>query len=333
MGCLHPGVAPESCIPYLSTGIRFVPLPPSGGKTLIAKLESLSLIPSVILKVNSELKSAHVMQLRVPTGMANYLLPFLTLRKVKPFIWVKYAGNWKQENAPLGYRFQRWWLSNNFLNCKVTINGKWENQPKHCFTFENPCLSNRERKAGKEIIDKKIYSPPYTACFIGRIEKEKGMQRIVDALPVFANKLITTIHFIGEGRQRTLFEEMTLKQKNVKCIFHGSVDRERIPDILAQSHFLLLPSTASEGFPKVIAEGANYGAIPVVSDISSIGQYINEQNGYVWDSNSDFNTWLEKLSLNSTHLISKCRSGFEMAELFTFESYYRKLQDLILDDN
>ena len=248
-------------------------------------------------------------------------------------MWVKYAGNWKQANAPIGYRFQRWWLTNNFLNCKVTINGKWDDQPGHCFTFENPCLDEDERITGTKIINHKKFHPPYTACFIGRIETEKGVKRILDALPEFANKQITKIHFIGNGDEIYEFKKQASNQITVKCIFHGSVDRNRIPEILIDSHFLLLPSTASEGFPKVIAEGMNYGAIPIVSDVSSIGQYINQQNGFVWNTCSDFKTWVQKLTFNKSDLVNKSRFGYSTSELFTFEKYYQRLKSSILNDN
>ena len=37
-----------------------------------------------------------------------------------------------------------------------------------------------------------------------------------------------------------------------------------------------MPTTASEGFPKVIAEAINFGCIPVVSNISAIGHYVKD---------------------------------------------------------
>src|SRR5690606_26497479 len=43
----------------------------------------------------------------------------------------------------------------------------------------------------------------------------------------------------------------------------------------------VLPSK-SEGFPKVISEALNYGCVPVVSNVSAIGQYIEDgEQGFV----------------------------------------------------
>ncbi len=333
VACLKAGQAPKSFLPYSASNIKFISIPPSGGKSLSAKLSALFKAPSVLRQIESMFGVVDAVQLRVPTGMANYILPYLTLkRRDKPLIWVKYAGNWKQSNAPAGYRFQKWWLTNNYLKCKVTINGNWPDQPAHCRSFENPCLDETERAEGLKAIQHKNYSAPYTACFIGRIETAKGVQRIIDALPLLATRHIRTIHFIGEGSEKADFINQVPNTLGIDCIFHGEISRHDISGFLSQSHFLLLPSTASEGFPKVIAEGANYGAIPVVSAISSIGQYVNHSNGYLWDMQSSFESWLTQADWSETTLISKATAAYRFAEDFTFEHYYKKLRTGILHD-
>src|SRR5690606_41947831 len=61
--------------------------------------------------------------------------------------WIKYAGNWKQKDAPVAYRFQTWLLERQ--SRPVTINGRWPNQPKHCLSYENPCLTKQELDEGQ----------------------------------------------------------------------------------------------------------------------------------------------------------------------------------------
>lgn len=331
VACIHNGVPPASCLPYSSKNIHFIPIAPTGGKSIIEKLNVLTTAPDVIRKVSRILKEVDAVQVRLPTGIGNYLLPYLTIKNNHALIWVKYAGNWKQDKAPLGYKFQRWWLERNFLNCKVTINGAWENQPKHCISFENPCLDELERKQGSIIISKKNYCGPYTASFIGRMETAKGVNRILEALSEFAKQNISTIHFIGDGKEKKHFEHVSSSQTDVRCVFHNSMSREKISEYLAQSHFLILPSD-SEGFPKVIAEAANYGAIPIVSDVSSISQYINETNGFVWNPETNFREWLSKLTFLKEDLENKSRKLHEVARAFTFEKYLLKLKSTILND-
>jgi glycosyltransferase involved in cell wall biosynthesis len=330
--CLHPGLPPPSAMPYTSPNISFVPLPPSGGSGFGDKISAFMRAREVMRSVKPLLAEADTMQLRVPTGMANYLLPWLTMQKRRPLTWVKYAGNWGQKDAPAGYRFQRWWLERNFLGARVTINGRWPGQKAHCISFENPCLDHDERMAGRNAVETKQYAPPFVACFIGRMETAKGVGRILDALPELKSKGVKTIHFIGDGKDLEFYRGKAASGTGVACHFLGSIARPKLAGFLANAHFLLLPSTASEGFPKVIAEGANYGAIPVVSGISSIGQYVSDANGYLWDMNMPFGEWLGKVDWSESVLPVKARAAYNMAEAFTFEHYYRKLRSEILHD-
>src|SRR5690606_10301011 len=118
--------------------INFVPLTPLGGKGYAAKLKIILNIPKIIRVVQKTLQKVDVFQLRTPTGIGVFLIPYLTLFSNKAG-WYKYAGNWNQKNPPFGYAVQRWMLKNQTR--KVTINGTWPKQPKHCLTFENPCLT------------------------------------------------------------------------------------------------------------------------------------------------------------------------------------------------
>src|SRR5690606_35614436 len=99
-------------------------------------------IPKIISQVAKSVKGASEVQLRLPTSMGLFLLPLFSFILPRRYtFWVKYAGSWNQENAAFASRLQHWWLKNNLARCKVTINGFWDNQPKHCYSFENPCLT------------------------------------------------------------------------------------------------------------------------------------------------------------------------------------------------
>ncbi len=114
-----------------------------------------------------------------------------------------------------------------------------------------------------------------------RLEDAKGVQRIIDA---FGNlnslEKIKTIHFIGNGEKMEFYQKQCDNLK-LPAVFHGFLERQEVFEIYKKSQFLMLPSTASEGFPKVIAEAMNFGCMPIVSAVSSIGQYINRNNGFI----------------------------------------------------
>lgn len=319
-----------SSLPYTKPNIRFVALPVSGGKTWIQKTNIVSNMPKTIATVKEVLNKVDVFQFRTPIGFGVYLIPYLT-RFVKTKGWYKYAGNWNQQNASLGYRLQRKFLKKQ--DRIVTINGKWPNQPKQCLTFENPCLTKDERVEGLEVMRQKNYINPFEMCFVGRLEDAKGVQRIIDAVENSKDVgVIKKVHMIGDGEQRLEYEKQ-VEEKNLPIQFHGFLTREKVFEIYRNAQFLLLPSTASEGFPKVIAEAMNYGCIPIVSDVSSIGQYINTTNGFIVNPTTSAklaDIFKELNTIGQEDLQKKAEKAYLVSEAFTFENYRKRIQTEIL---
>lgn len=329
---LHNGTPPPSSLPYTSSKIKFIPLKSVGGKGIAAKLKIVWNIPKVIATVQETLKRVDVFQLRTPTGIGVFLIPYLTFFSSKKG-WYKYASNWNQKYPPLGYALQRWMLKRQ--SRKVTINGRWPQQPAHCLTFENPCLTESERVDGLQLSRSKSFEPPFTFCFVGRLEDAKGVQRILDAFGGLKSlEKVDIIHFIGDGSKIDSYKKQA-KALNLPAHFHGFLERTEVFEIYKKSHFILLPSD-SEGFPKVIAEGMNYGCIPIVSDVSSIGQYVTSDNGYLLDL--DEKKKLDRslaVALNESiaNLEKKSINCHNVAAKFTFVRYRQRIQNEIIENN
>ena len=277
----HDNEAPLSASPYTSKNIQFVNLPALGGKSLGSKLKVVWNIPKVIRIVRKELKTVDAFQLRTPTGIGVFLIPYVTLFSSKEG-WFKYAGNWNQSNPPLGYRLQRWFLKHQSRT--VTINGKWNPQPQHCLTFENPCLTVTDIEVGQHITKNKPLPEQINFCYVGRLETPKGVGRIIKAfsnLPPHEKRRVGKVDLVGDGAERKQFEALVVNT-GIDFRFHGFLNKKSVFEIYKASHFFLMPTTASEGFPKVIAEASNFGCIPIVSGVSAISQYvIHKENGYI----------------------------------------------------
>ena len=325
---LHDTSAPLSAEGYSNSNIKFVAMAPFGGQRIIDKLKILGTMFTTIKQVSGFTKNADFVQLRLPTGIGVYLLPYFTWFSRRNFkFWVKYAGNWAESNPPIGYAFQRWFLKQNLAQCPVTMNGFWDDQPKHCISFENPCLTENQIEVGKKITQTKSFDIPLNLVFIGRLEEAKGVNRILEACKNVDHLRIAKVDFIGDGKDIETFKQHS-KELSIPCHFHGGRGNEFVHECLKEAHFLLIPSTASEGFPKVIAEAACYGVIPIASDVGSIAHYITSDYGFIWklSESLSFND-LFTIALNSEVEILKNKSQKvpEIAELFSFKSYLNKL--------
>ena len=313
-----------------SSKIKTVLLTKIGGKGFLSLMKIILQYPVMFFTILKYVRKGDIIHTRAPShpALIAVLLSFVYKNKIW---WNKYAGNWNQKNPPLSYGFQRW-LFKKAKHTNVTINGFWYNQPKHCYSFENPCLTQEDIEKGKEITQKKTFEPPFVFAFAGRMEDAKGVSRIIEALKSVPFHQIKEVHFIGDGKKT----ETYIKQSEYlgdKVLFHGFLDKTGVHNILKKTDFFILPSTASEGFPKVIAEAACYGAVPVVSNVGSIAHYVNENNGFIWDldKSAPYSEILHKaVQADTIVLKQKSLQLADLAEQFTFQNYLEKLENKIL---
>jgi glycosyltransferase involved in cell wall biosynthesis len=328
VGCYYTHKAPPSSVAYTKSNITYVPIPAYGGKSLKQKLGIFFKMPGIIRTVKKQLVGASAVQLRTPTAMGLFLLPLFTWFWKRDYtFWVKYAGDWEQERPPRSNGWQRWFLQQKWVNYPVTINGFWPHQAPQCYSFENPCLTQTHLEEGAVYAHSKKFEPPFVLSFVGRIDHVKGVNRILHALADVPPSLIQEVHIIGDGPERASCELLAQNLPHT-ILFHGYLDRPEVHSFLKKSDFFMLPST-NEGFPKVIAEAACYGVIPIVSNVSSIKHYLNEANGFVWDIHSATSySSVVSLALNSTpEQLKKTSTAIqELAKLFTFDHYLYKLR-------
>ena len=330
---LHNGEAPASAMPYDSNTITFIPIAAVGGPNFISKLNILWQAIKILRTVKSDLKEIHYFQFRAPTGIGVFLIPYLVLFCKKKG-WFKYAGNWKQHQAPISYQFQRWLLKNQ--KRIVTINGAWPKQLNQCLTFENPCLTQMEVNEGHSLRLKKTFdSNGINFCFVGRLEDEKGIRLLIRAFELLSDsdkQKVNNIHIVGDGKAKQEYIDLTDKL-NLNFVFHGFMSRNDVQAIYKKSHAIILPS-ASEGFPKVIAEGMNFGCIPIVSNISGIGHYVkNGINGFLLDTITADSLLVELkhiLILSPDNYREMITSNMNKMDRFTYTFYNTRIVNEIL---
>lgn len=124
---------------------------------------------------------------------------------------------------------------------------------------------------------------PVDIVFVGRLEKVKGVDNIVQTIPALVNQFPRLqVTFVGDGDRRGDLERFVDRhgiRDNVT--FTGWVSPEEVPSCLNDARLLLMPSV-SEGVPKTLLEAMACGTIPVATSVGGIPDIVEEEvNGFV----------------------------------------------------
>jgi glycosyltransferase involved in cell wall biosynthesis len=274
---LHSGPAPAGALPYARPNVLHVPVPPAGGESLASKFRALRAWPTYWRVIERELAASDAVHVRCPANIALLAVVILSLRRLPEKRWIKYAGNWAPSGPePWSYRLQRWLLRAGWHHAEVTVNGTWARQPGFVRSFLNPCLTEQELEEGRRFGGAKTLGDPMRLLFVGRLDEAKGCGRALGVLAGLRERGVPArLEVVGDGPELDRFRSEA-KALGVEQFvdFRGWQPRDALARLYAEAHVLLLPSTSSEGWPKVLSEAMAYGAVPVASDVSSIPQYL-----------------------------------------------------------
>jgi glycosyltransferase involved in cell wall biosynthesis len=330
---LHLQPAPVSALPYTDNRLSFTPVKPAGGDNLWHKLGILVHIPGWLKEMRRAMRAADAVHIRCPAGIS--LVAVLVTRfwaKDKP-VWVKYAGNWHFKGyVPLSSRIQRNLLRKNFHQGAVSVNGLWPEQPRHVITFNNPSMSLQEYEFARQKTRGKTLCTPIQLLFVGRIDKAKGVDRLLEIANELKLKgLDFELTLVGDSPQRKGFEIQVRKnQLSSQVHFAGWQTIALLSKYYEKAHLLLFPST-SEGWPKVLSEGMAYGVVPIASAVGSIPQILAEFNCGKAIPPDDIMAFvyavLEYTQMPQTWSLASKNGQLAGCE-FTYEKYLSAVKDL-----
>jgi glycosyltransferase involved in cell wall biosynthesis len=256
------------------------------------------------------------------------------LMRRPPIRWVKYAGNWVPSGKDaFSYKVQRLWLARGLHRGVVTVNGVWPNQPGHVLSFENPSLTEQDIRQGKEFSLTKEISPPVSLLFVGRVEAAKGVGRLLSiASRLKQQGFPFSLDIIGDGMEKPAFiRQATEAGLDDVVRFHGWLSKREIVDYYARAHLLVFPTSASEGWPKVLSEGMAYGVVPIAGEVSSIPQLLRGNSAGVAlppDDIQGFTNAILDYSTRPEKWRAAVSAGLESAGRFTYERYLCVVKDM-----
>jgi glycosyltransferase involved in cell wall biosynthesis len=119
-----------------------------------------------------------------------------------------------------------------------------------------------------------------------RQENRKGTKIVIESLPQILTKFPkATLDVVGGG---ALLETLKAQAKDLKLedkiTFHGKVKHARVVELMKQAHVFCYPTSASEGFPKVVLEALAAGLPVITTRVSVLPQLINQDCGILLDA-------------------------------------------------
>jgi len=119
----------------------------------------------------------------------------------------------------------------------------------------------------------RIEKKPENICFIGRITKNKGLERGIRIFLKLKNDCPALKFYIyGDGPNLSIFRQ---KYSHSDIHFEGYVSHDQIPHIFAQNDILLFPSDF-ESFGLVVAEAMASGTPVVASSVGGLTELIKD---------------------------------------------------------
>ena len=119
-------------------------------------------------------------------------------------------------------------------------------------------------------------SKPLYVLYLGRIEKNKGIDYILEAFRRLQNEDVDfVLHFAGKEENEGEYLPIFQQELGDKFIYHGVVFGNAKNRLLKECDVFLLPSFF-EGLPMALIETMSFGEIPVVTNVGSISSLVED---------------------------------------------------------
>jgi glycosyltransferase involved in cell wall biosynthesis len=147
----------------------------------------------------------------------------------------------------------------------VTVYGTWPNQPPHVIPFFTSMMTAEQVRRAVEVAGTKRLSRPLRVLFSGRLVAAKRVDVLLEAVKLASERGVPLeVAIVGQGAEEAKLRAQAAQLRiEDKVNFVGALPFDEALRWYDWAHCLVLPSTHSEGWPKVIAEAMCSGLVCV----------------------------------------------------------------------
>lgn len=137
----------------------------------------------------------------------------------------------------------------------------------------------RPAKKKKKAVEKQV-------VFVGRLERTKNLNNLIEAIALLSVKRRIKLVLIGAGRLQAALKKQA-QHKGVDLELKGVVPHDELANHLTQADVFVLPSLA-EGHPKALLEAMSCGLPVIGTDVVGIKEIIeNGKNGLLCPTDAE----------------------------------------------
>jgi glycosyltransferase involved in cell wall biosynthesis len=279
-----------------------------------------------IFKFNRLINQADAVHVPIPSDIGT-LGMLLAKIKGKP-LFVRHCGNWHVQKTR-AERFWKWFMEKYAGGKNVMLTTGLEETPPSEINKNIKWIFSSSLTA-KEIDDLKL-SPPkldpkkpriITVC---RMDEEKGVRHVINAVNILRTS-IPKVHLdvVGDGPDLPKFKALAaeLKLEN-NVTFHGKLDHEGVIRALQNAHIFCFPTSASEGFPKVVLEALASGLPVIATPVSAIKALLKQGGGMILENNTagDIAKCIEAIVHHPEDYYSMQQKALKTAKNFSLDNW------------
>lgn len=263
--------------------LQVKPLPPIHGVDLSRKLRMIPWILRNIGLIWNTVRKADAVHSPIPSDIGTIAMLIAFLMQ-KP-LFVRHCGNW---NIPktTAERFWRWFMERyaGGRNVMFATGGDTNPPSKANPDIEWIFSTTLDQQEIETHSFRTRISPqlPPRLIIVCRQDVEKGTGHILRAMPLLVEKYPgISLDVVGDGIGLNSFKVVasSLNLEN-QVVFHGRVNHAQVMELLSKADIFVYPTSASEGFPKVVLEAMACG-LPIVTTPVSVLPNLLKQGGGV----------------------------------------------------
>jgi hypothetical protein len=193
-------------------------------------------------------------------------------------LFVRHCGNWLKPITNAEF-FWKWFMEKFAGNRRVMLaTGGSQEAPSQKNKAIRWIFSTTmtEEELGASRVSRCLDPGSAKLIIVCRQEREKGAGVVIESMPVILRNLPNaTLDVVGDGGALEEFQSLARRLGvSDRIRFHGKVGHDGVIELLHQADLFCYPTSASEGFPKVVLEALACGVPVVTTRVSVLSELI-----------------------------------------------------------